>query len=87
MAQWSRGKILALGVSECKGSRVRIPVEPFLGRLAIRYIAYFFAQLRRCVSSNSQRSITTERCCSALASARAPMLMAAQVKTLEETFP
>ena len=32
MAQWSRGKILALGVSNCKGSRVRIPVEPFLAR-------------------------------------------------------
>ena len=33
-AQWSRGKILALGVSECKGSRVRIPVEPFLPKIS-----------------------------------------------------
>ena len=28
LAQWSRGKILALGCTECKGSRVPIPVEP-----------------------------------------------------------
>ena len=53
MAQWSRGKILALGFIpwDCKGSRVRIPVGPFFPCLSQQVQVTFWSRVQKITRS------------------------------------
>ena len=59
MAQWSRGKILALGFQmNCKGSWVRIPVGPlfFCGSRGCTFFRFFFCW-KKCLKKKKKKRV------------------------------